>query len=97
VESVGSARLLEAAKGGPVRDKRLWTEVAAAIGAGHNSTALVGTAEQVADTLADYWAIGVTTFLIRGFDPLEDAEAYGRTLLPATRAAIRARGVPAAA
>jgi alkanesulfonate monooxygenase len=90
-ESVGSARLLEAAKGGPVRDKRLWTEVAAAIGAGHNSTALVGTAEQVADTLADYWEIGVGTFLIRGFDPLEDAAEYGRSLLPATRAAIAAR------
>ena len=91
-ESVGSARLLEAAKGGAVRDRRLWTEVAAAIGAGHNSTALVGTAEQVAETLADYWAVGVSTFLIRGFDPLEDAEEYGRSLLPATRAAIAALG-----
>jgi alkanesulfonate monooxygenase len=90
-ESVGSARLLEAAKGGRVRDKLLWTEVAAAIGAGHNSTALVGTAEQVADTLADYWEIGVSTFLIRGFDPLEDAIEYGRSLLPATRAAIASR------
>ena len=96
-ESVGSARLLEAARGGRVRDKLLWTEVAAAIGAGHNSTALVGTAEQVADTLADYWAIGVDTFLIRGFDPLEDVAEYGRTLLPATRAAIAARGVREAA
>jgi alkanesulfonate monooxygenase len=97
-ESVGSQRLLEAAAGGAVRDKRLWTEVAAAIGAGHNSTALVGTAEGVADSLADYWELGVTTFLIRGFDPLEDAVEYGRTLLPATRAAISARGgVPAAA
>jgi alkanesulfonate monooxygenase len=97
VESVGSARLLEAAKGGPVRDKLLWTEVAAAVGAGHNSTALVGTAEQIADTLADYWAIGIDTFLIRGFDPLEDAVEYGRSLLPATRAAIAARGVRQAA
>ena len=97
VESVGSARLLEAAKGGPVRDKLLWTEVAAVLGAGHNSTALVGTAEQVADTLADYWQIGIDTFLIRGFDPLEDAVEYGRSLLPATRAAIAARGVRQAA
>ena len=46
-ESVGSQRLLEAASAGRVRDKRLWTEVAAAIGAGHNSTALVGMPEQV--------------------------------------------------
>jgi len=96
-ESIGSQRLLEAAAGGKVRDKRLWTEVAAAIGAGHNSTALVGTAEQVADSLADYRAIGVDTFLIRGFDPLEDAAEYGRALLPATRAAIAALAPAAAA
>ncbi len=31
-QSEGSRRLLEAAKGGPVRDKRLWTAVAAAVG-----------------------------------------------------------------
>lgn len=97
-ESEGSRRLLTAAAGGPVRDKRLWTEVAAAVGAGANTTALVGTAEQVADALADYRELGVTTFLIRGFDPLEDAVAFGRDLLPATRAAVAARGqVPAAA
>jgi alkanesulfonate monooxygenase len=96
-ESIGSRRLLEAAAGGRVRDKRLWTEVAAAVGAGANTTGLVGTAEGIAETLADYHALGVTTFLIRGFDPLEDAEAYGRELLPATRAAIAARGGLAAA
>lgn len=90
-ESIGSQRLLEAASGGAVRDKRLWTEVAAAVGAGANTTALVGTAEQVADSLADYAALGVSTFLIRGFDPLEDAIQYGRSLLPATRRAVAQR------
>jgi alkanesulfonate monooxygenase len=79
-----------------VRDKRLWTEVAAAVGAGANTTALVGTPEQVAESLADYHAIGVDTFLIRGFDPLEDAAHYGRELLPATRAAITAPRAAAA-
>ncbi|MCO6417773.1 LLM class flavin-dependent oxidoreductase [Siccirubricoccus sp. KC 17139] len=97
-ESIGSRRLLEAAAAGPVRDKRLWTEVAAAVGAGANTTALVGTPEQVAESLADYHALGIDTFLIRGFDPLEDAVQFGAELLPATRAAIAARGtVPAAA
>lgn len=96
-ESEGSRRLLSAAAGGPVRDKRLWTEVAAAVGAGANTTALVGTPEQVADALADYQALGVTTFLIRGFDPLEDAIAYGRELLPATRELVAARTRLAAA
>ena len=90
-ESEGSRRLLDAAKGGRVRDRRLWTEVAAAVGAGANTTALVGTPLQVAEALADYHALGVTTFLIRGFDPLDDAIAYGRELLPATRAVIEAR------
>jgi alkanesulfonate monooxygenase len=86
-ESVGSKRLLEAAAGGKVRDKRLWTEVAAAVGAGSNTTSLVGTPEQVAESLLAYHALGVTTFLIRGFDPLDDVTDYGRALLPLVRAA----------
>ncbi|MFC3125951.1 LLM class flavin-dependent oxidoreductase [Pseudoroseomonas globiformis] len=84
-QSVGSQRLLDAAKGGAVRDKRLWTEVAAAVGAGANTTALVGTAEQVAESLLEYRTLGVDTFLIRGFDPLEDAVEFGRSLIPALR------------
>jgi alkanesulfonate monooxygenase len=62
--------------------------VARATGARGNTTALVGTPEQVADTLLDYWRLGVSTFLIRGFDPLEDAIDYGARLLPLTRALI---------
>jgi alkanesulfonate monooxygenase len=84
-QSAGSQRLLQAAAGGPVRDKRLWTEVAAAVGAGANTTGLVGTPEQVVDSLLDYHALGVSTFLIRGFDPLQDAIEYGRDLLPLAR------------
>jgi alkanesulfonate monooxygenase len=30
----------------------------------------------------------VSTFLVRGFDPLEDAVEYGRALIPATRERI---------
>jgi len=90
--SVGSQRLLEIAAGGKVRDTRLWTEVAAAVGAGSNTTSLVGTPEQVAESLLAYHALGVTTFLIRGFDPIEDVIDYGRELLPLVRAAVeRAR------
>ena len=86
----GSRRLLEAAAKGDRLDKRLWTGAAALTGARGNTTALVGTPEQVADALLDYWRLGITTFLIRGFDPLEDAIDYGRRLLPATRALIAA-------
>ena len=81
----GSRRLLAAAAQGDRLDKCLWTGVAAATGARGNTTALVGTPAQVADTLLDYWRLGVSTFLIRGFDPLEDAIAYGEQLLPLVR------------
>jgi alkanesulfonate monooxygenase len=50
---------------------------------GSNST---GTPEQVVDALLDYYDLGITTFPIRGFDPLEDAIAHGKSLLPLTRA-----------
>jgi alkanesulfonate monooxygenase len=83
--SVGSQRLLAAAAQGSRLDKRLWTAVAEATGARGNTTALVGTAEQVAEALLDYYDLGITTFLIRGFEPLEDAIEYGRSLLPLTR------------
>ncbi len=33
----------------------------------------------------------MTTFLIRGFDPLEDAIDYGRELIPRVRGAVAAR------
>ena len=75
--SVGSLRLLEAASRGDRHDKRLWTAIAKETGAAGNSTALVGTVDQVADALLDYYDLGITTFLMRGFDPLEDAVAYG--------------------
>jgi len=88
----GSRRLLAAAAVGSRLDKRLYTAIAAETGAQGNSTALVGTPEQVADALLDYHDLGVRTFLIRGFDPLEDAIQYGRELLPAFKAALAQRG-----
>jgi len=91
----GSERLLEAAAGGPVRDKRLWTEIAALTGAQGNSTSLVGAPEQVVEALLEYYDLGITKFLFRGFDPLEDAIDYGRNLLPALREAVARRGRPA--
>ena len=41
--------------------------------------------------MLDYWDLGVTTFLIRGFDPLEDSLEYGRDLIPLVREATAAR------
>ena len=87
----GSKRLLAAASQGERLDTRLWTGAALATGARGNTTSLVGTPEQVAEALADYWDLGVTTFLIRGFDPLADNVEYGRSLLPMTKKIIAER------
>jgi alkanesulfonate monooxygenase len=87
----GSRRLLAAAAQGERLDKRLWTGAALLTGARGNTTSLVGTPHQVAEALCDYHDLGVTTFLIRGFDPLDDAIEYGRSLLPLTRQMISER------
>ena len=90
-QSEGARRLLAAAGQGDRVDSRLWTAIAKETGARSNTTALVGTPEQVAEALLEYWDLGVSTFLIRGFDPLEDATDYGRELLPRTRELVAAR------
>ncbi|KAF1042888.1 LLM class flavin-dependent oxidoreductase [Xylophilus sp.] len=95
-QNVGSQRLLAVAAQGKVVDKRLWTEIAALSGAGGNSTGLVGTPAQVAESLLDYYDAGITTFLIRGFDPLRDAVQYGQELIPLTRALVAQRAAGAA-
>jgi alkanesulfonate monooxygenase len=83
--SVGSARLQEQARQNEVHDERLWFGVTKLTGPGGNSTALVGTPEQVATALMRYRAIGVDALLIRGFDPLEDVVEWGRELIPRIR------------
>ncbi len=89
--NIGSLRLLATASQGRVVDKRLWTEIAALTGAKGNSTALVGTPEQVTESLLDYYDLGISTFLIRGFYPIEDAVGYGRDLIPLVRQAVAER------
>jgi len=89
-QNEGSRRLLAAAAQGDRLDSRLWTGIAKLTGAAGNSTALVGTADQVAEAMLDYWKLGIDTFLIRGFDPLADAVEYGRDLLPRLRALVAA-------
>ncbi len=87
----GSRRLLAAAAQGPRLDKRLWTALSQFTGAKGNSTSLVGTPDQVADAMLDYYNLGVDIFLIRGFDPLADAVEYGRDLLPRVHALVAER------
>jgi alkanesulfonate monooxygenase len=83
--SVGRKRLIEMSSGQDVYDERLWMKVTNLTGAAGNSTALVGTPEQVAEAMLRYYDIGITTLLLKGFDPLEDAIDYGKRLLPLLR------------
>ena len=79
-------RILEFAAQGEIHDERLWMPIAEASGAVGNTTCLVGTPEQVSDALLQYYRLGVHSFLIRGFDPFNDAIEFGRELIPRLRA-----------
>ena len=58
--TAGAKRLLALAEQGTRIDKRLWTEIAKLTGANSNTTALVGTPEQVAEVFGDYYDLGVS-------------------------------------
>jgi alkanesulfonate monooxygenase len=83
--SVGRKRLIEMSADQDVYDERLWMKVAKLTGAAGNSTALVGTCEQVAEAMLRYYDLGITTLLLKGFDPLVDAIDFGERLLPLVR------------
>ncbi|HEY5333199.1 MAG TPA: LLM class flavin-dependent oxidoreductase, partial [Solirubrobacterales bacterium] len=76
----GSKRLREFAEESEVHDERLWTALAKATGGAGNSTALVGSYEQVADALIGYVDAGADTLLIRGYEPYADAVRYGEVI-----------------
>ncbi len=89
--SVGRKRLIEMSADKDVYDERLWMKVANLTGAAGNSTALVGTPEQVAEAMLRYYDIGITTLLLKGFDPLADAIDFGQRLVPLIREGVAAR------
>lgn len=84
-ENEGSRRLLAAAAASDVHDSCLWMKLAQATGARGNSTALVGAPDTVARAMVEYYKLGATSLLIRGYDPLPDAEQYGAELIPLVR------------
>ena len=84
-ENLGSQRLLAAAATSDVHDSCLWMKLAEATGARGNSTALVGAPDTVAKALFAYYKLGASSLLIRGYEPLEDAEQYGAELIPLIR------------
>lgn len=89
--STGRRRLIGLAASGEVHDERLWTRIAGLTGGAGNSTALVGTPDQAAEAMLRYCDLGVTTLLLRWFDPVADAVAFGEELLPRLRAGTRRR------
>jgi len=48
----------------------------------------VGTGQQAADSLLEYWDFGMESFLVRGFDQLGDVQDWGELLIPKLRAGI---------
>jgi alkanesulfonate monooxygenase len=94
--SVGRKRLIEMSADKDVYDERLWMKVANLTGAAGNSTALVGTPEQVAEAMLRYYDLGVSTLLLKGFDPLADAIEFGERLIPLVRDGAATRDAVAA-
>ena len=88
-QSEGARRLLEFAEMGDVLDERLYMPIAKATGAAGNTTALVGTTEQVVESLMRYYRVGCDAVLIRGFDPLNDVVHFGKELIPMLRDEVR--------
>ena len=84
-ENLASQRLLTAAAAAEVHDTCLWMKLAEATGARGNSTALVGAPDTVAKALLAYYKLGASSLLIRGYEPLDDAEQYGAELIPLVR------------
>ncbi|MDT0158739.1 LLM class flavin-dependent oxidoreductase [Microbacterium sp. ARD32] len=89
--SVSADLLQQHAQRGDVHDERLWLGITKLMGPAGNSTAPVGTPAQVAEALLKYYDLGVTRFLIRGFDPLGDVRDWGKELIPLLREGARLR------
>jgi len=85
VDNAGK-RLMSFALQNDIHDARLWMPIARATGALGNTSCLVGTPEQVAQAILEYYRLGVGSFLIRGFDPFNDTVDFGRELIPRIKA-----------
>ncbi|NBC35354.1 LLM class flavin-dependent oxidoreductase [Novosphingobium sp. FSY-8] len=83
--------VLATARAATRHDRCLWMGVTeAAQGKYGNQACFVGTPAQVTEALMDYYRMGVTRFLIRGFRPDTDIPEYGEQLFPLLRAAADA-------
>ena len=84
--NTSAERLLGYAARGDVHDERLWMGIARATGAPGNTSCLVGTPEQIAAAVLEYYRLGIHSFLLRGFENPHDTMAIGRDLIPLIKA-----------
>jgi alkanesulfonate monooxygenase len=87
VDNAGK-RIYDMALNQDVYDSCLWMGVAKATGALGNTSCLVGTPETVANAIVEYYKLGVSSILIRGFDPFNDTLEFGAELIPRIRAGV---------
>ncbi|HWU01290.1 MAG TPA: LLM class flavin-dependent oxidoreductase [Novosphingobium sp.] len=85
--AAGFQRTAALAQTGDRLEKCFWNGINRLRGGQSNSGTLVGTPDQLVDTLMDYYRAGVTGFILRGYHGLADIERIGRELMPALRAA----------
>jgi alkanesulfonate monooxygenase len=92
--SLANRRVTELAASGDVIERNLWTGITQVRpGAG---IAIVGTPEQVADTLQDFIDLGCHSFCLSGYLHDEEAERFGRWVMPILRERNRQRMLLAA-
>ncbi|MDZ5645874.1 LLM class flavin-dependent oxidoreductase [Nitrospirillum sp. BR 11828] len=88
--AVGFQRTATLAQAGDRLEKCFWNGINKLRGGQSNSGTLVGTPDQLVDALMDYYAAGVSGFIVRGYHGLRDVERVGREIIPALRAAAAA-------
>jgi alkanesulfonate monooxygenase len=87
-ESVGQRRLYDAARAAEVQDARLFMGFARLVGAQGNSSTLVGTVDQIVESLMAYVRLGVTSFVLRGWGDDEENPELAPDLVRALRRAV---------
>ncbi|MCG5213060.1 LLM class flavin-dependent oxidoreductase [Streptosporangium sp. KLBMP 9127] len=83
--AVGQQRLLDLAARGEVLDDNLYTTPGKFGGGGAGTTWLVGSAEDVAQSLRKYQALGITHFVLSDTPYLPEIKRQGDQLLPLLR------------
>lgn len=84
--AVGQQRLLDLQARGDVLDDNLYTAPGRFGGGGAGTTWLVGSAEDVANSLRKYRALGIDHFVLSDTPYLDEIKRQGRDLLPLLRA-----------